>query len=57
MEGAAKECITWVDRRTVERELQYSKPNHGMDNNSFDAVGFGQKEDRPRRSILHIQNW
>ena len=39
MEGAARECHTWVDRCTVERELQYSKQIHGIDNNSFDTVG------------------
>ena len=38
MEGVAKECNTWVDRCSVERELQYSKPNHRIDKNSFDAV-------------------
>ena len=44
MEGAAKECNTWVDRHTVEQELQYSKPNHGIDNNSFDAVGLVKRK-------------
>ena len=44
MEGVAKECNTWVDRCTVERELQYSKPNHGIDNNSFDVVGLVKRK-------------
>ena len=44
MEGAACECYTWVDRRAVERELQYSKPTYGIDNNSFDAVGLVKRK-------------
>ena len=44
MDGARKECNTWVDRHAVERELQYSKPSHGIDNNSFDAVGIVKRK-------------
>ena len=44
MDGARKECNTWVDRCAVERELQYSKPSHGIDNNSFDAVGIVKRK-------------
>ena len=44
MEGAAKECNTWVDQCAVEWELQYSKPNHGIDNGSFDAVGLVKRK-------------
>ena len=44
MDRARKECNTWVDRCAVERELQYSKPSHGIDNNSFDAVGIVKRK-------------
>ena len=44
MAGAACECHTWVDRRKVERELQYAKPTYGIDNNSFDAVGLVKRK-------------
>ena len=39
MDAAVAEAECWVDRCAVERQLQSSAPNTGLDHNSFDAVG------------------
>ena len=58
MDAAVAEAECWVDRCSVERQLQSSAPNAGQDHNSFDAVGIIKRktDERDPYYIFRIRN-
>ena len=58
MDAAVAEVECWVDRCAVERQLQSSAPNTGLDHNSFDAVGIIKRktDERDPYYIFRIGN-